>query len=97
MKYRPALFTTKNLNTLEHFEPLNSNVFVFLFQIQFNELFNYTKGDQLWGALGLNGFEEVCGPAEVQCVCNGSRVVGESRREERRDREEFSEILKRWA
>jgi len=31
---------------------------------QFNELFNYTK-DQLGSGLGLNGFEEVCGPEEV--------------------------------
>jgi len=35
------------------------------------------------GGLGLNGFEKVCGPEEVNCICNGFRVVGESR--ERRD------------
>jgi len=47
--------------------------------------------------LELNGFGEVCGPEEVWCVSNGFRVVGESRREVRRDREEFSEVLERWA
>ena len=49
------------------------------------------------GGLGLHGFEEVCEPEEVQCVCNGFRVVGESRREKRRDRKGFSEVLERWA
>jgi len=47
--------------------------------------------------LGLNGFEEVCGSVEVQCVCNDFRVVAESRREERQDREGLSEVLERWA
>ena len=49
------------------------------------------------GGLELNGFEEVYGPQEVQCVCNGFRVLGESRREERRDREGFSAVFERWA
>jgi len=30
-------------------------------------------------------------------ACNGFRVVEESRREEKRDREGFSEVLERWA
>jgi len=47
--------------------------------------------------LEINGFEEVCGPEEVKCVYNGFRVVGESRRHERRDREGFSAVLERWA
>ena len=47
--------------------------------------------------MGLNGFQEVCGPEKVQCLCNGFRVVGDNRREERRDREGFSEALERWA
>jgi len=45
--------------------------------------------------LELNGSEEVCELEEVLCVCNGFRVVIESRREERRDGEGFSEALER--
>ena len=45
----------------------------------------------------MHEFEVVGGTEEVKRICDGFKVVGESRGEERRDREGFSEILEGWA
>jgi len=43
--------------------------------------------------LRLSGFEEVCGPEKVYCVCNGFRLL--ERAEERRDGTE-KDFLRFW-
>jgi len=85
------------------FPELNSKLYdvkdfvFFIFQLNLTSYSTTLRVISSGGGLGLNRFEQVCGPEEVLWVRNGFRVAGESRREGRRDREGFSEVLERWA